>query len=188
MARRSRRRRLGDDAGGAGVPGDHDAALGVMVAVRVRGAVKRRTAGIAEQSGDAEPARAAPLQPQGGAAAARLHHQALRRDREGQGRHEGAAPAPGAGRHLRCARGRLFLRGADRAGGRARDRRLPARADVRSAAAGSMFWLVVVAGGIIGYVGPSLYIDRRINSRRHEHRCRLSRTSWISWWCARIPG
>jgi tight adherence protein C len=34
----------------------------------------------------------------------------------------------------------------------------------------SMFWLSVIVGGIIGYVGPSVYIDRRISSRRHEHR------------------
>jgi tight adherence protein C len=34
----------------------------------------------------------------------------------------------------------------------------------------SMFWLAVVGGGIIGYVGPSMYIDRRIAKRRTEHR------------------
>jgi tight adherence protein C len=34
----------------------------------------------------------------------------------------------------------------------------------------SMFWLAVVGGGIIGYVGPSVYIDRRIAKRRTEHR------------------
>src|SRR5262249_27344171 len=27
---------------------------------------------------------------------------------------------------------------------------------------GSMFWLMIVAGGLAGYVGPSMYIDRRI--------------------------
>jgi tight adherence protein C len=35
---------------------------------------------------------------------------------------------------------------------------------------GSMFWLSVIMGGIIGYVGPSVYIDRRISARRNEHR------------------
>jgi len=35
---------------------------------------------------------------------------------------------------------------------------------------GSFFWLMVVAGGIAGYVGPSVYIDRRIAARRLEHR------------------
>jgi len=32
------------------------------------------------------------------------------------------------------------------------------------------FWLAVIVGGIIGYVGPSMYIDRRIAKRRIEHR------------------
>jgi tight adherence protein C len=32
------------------------------------------------------------------------------------------------------------------------------------------FWLMVMAGGIGGYVGPSVYIDRRIGARRLEHR------------------
>ena len=36
--------------------------------------------------------------------------------------------------------------------------------------AGSMLWLMVIAGGIAGYVGPSIYIDRRISARKFEHR------------------
>ena len=35
---------------------------------------------------------------------------------------------------------------------------------------GSFFWLMVVAGGLAGYVGPSMYIDRRISARTLEHR------------------
>lgn len=35
---------------------------------------------------------------------------------------------------------------------------------------GSMKWLVVIAGGVAGYVGPSIYIDRRIAARAEEHR------------------
>lgn len=35
---------------------------------------------------------------------------------------------------------------------------------------GSLFWLMVVAGGIVGYVGPSMYIDRRISARTLQHR------------------
>ena len=35
---------------------------------------------------------------------------------------------------------------------------------------GSAFWLVDIAGGIAGYVGPSMYIDKRIKKRRVEHR------------------
>ena len=33
------------------------------------------------------------------------------------------------------------------------------------------FWLVVIVAAIAGYVGPSVYIDRRITSRKLEHRC-----------------
>jgi tight adherence protein C len=35
---------------------------------------------------------------------------------------------------------------------------------------GTMFWLAVIGGGIAGYVGPSVYLDRRIATRRNEHR------------------
>lgn len=35
---------------------------------------------------------------------------------------------------------------------------------------GSFFWLMVIVGGIAGYVGPSMYIDRRIAGRKVEHR------------------
>jgi tight adherence protein C len=34
----------------------------------------------------------------------------------------------------------------------------------------SIFWLTVMVGGIFGYLAPGLYIDRRISSRRNEHR------------------
>lgn len=35
---------------------------------------------------------------------------------------------------------------------------------------GSMFWLLIVAGGVAGYVGPSMYVDRRISARALQHR------------------
>ena len=35
---------------------------------------------------------------------------------------------------------------------------------------GSFFWLMVIVGGIAGYVGPSVYIDRRIAARSMQHR------------------
>jgi tight adherence protein C len=41
---------------------------------------------------------------------------------------------------------------------------------VRPAGSGSTFWLLVVVGGIGGYVGPSMWIDRRIAKRKVEHR------------------
>jgi tight adherence protein C len=34
----------------------------------------------------------------------------------------------------------------------------------------SFFWLMVIVGGIGGYVGPSVYVDRRISARTLEHR------------------
>lgn len=34
----------------------------------------------------------------------------------------------------------------------------------------SMLWLMVIAGGLAGYVGPSMYIDRRISKRKLEHQ------------------
>ncbi len=37
-------------------------------------------------------------------------------------------------------------------------------------AGGSSFWLLVIVGGIAGYVGPSMWIDRRIAARKLEHR------------------
>jgi tight adherence protein C len=35
---------------------------------------------------------------------------------------------------------------------------------------GSVYWMIVGAAGILGYVAPSIYLDRRIASRRDEHR------------------
>ena len=35
---------------------------------------------------------------------------------------------------------------------------------------GAFYWLMVIVGGIAGYVGPSMYIDRRISARKMEHR------------------
>ncbi len=34
----------------------------------------------------------------------------------------------------------------------------------------SSFWLFVLAGGVGGYLAPSLYLDRRIAAKRQEHR------------------
>ena len=35
---------------------------------------------------------------------------------------------------------------------------------------GTFLWLMMIAGGVTGYVGPSVYIDRRIAARKLEHR------------------
>ncbi|HXZ21569.1 MAG TPA: type II secretion system F family protein [Pseudolabrys sp.] len=34
----------------------------------------------------------------------------------------------------------------------------------------SAFWLFVMAAGVAGYVGPSVYIDKRISARKLQHR------------------
>ena len=34
----------------------------------------------------------------------------------------------------------------------------------------SVFWLGVLMAGVVGYVGPSFYVDRRVSARRDEHR------------------
>jgi tight adherence protein C len=36
--------------------------------------------------------------------------------------------------------------------------------------AGSMKWMAVIAAGIIGYVGPSLYLDKIIKTKKAEHQ------------------
>ncbi len=35
---------------------------------------------------------------------------------------------------------------------------------------GSFYWLMIILAGVAGYVGPSFYIDRRISTRKIEHR------------------
>ena len=35
---------------------------------------------------------------------------------------------------------------------------------------GTFFWLMVIVGGIAGYVAPSMYVDKRISVRKLEHR------------------
>jgi len=35
---------------------------------------------------------------------------------------------------------------------------------------GSLFWLMIIVGGIAGYVAPAVYLDKRIAARRMQHR------------------
>ena len=35
---------------------------------------------------------------------------------------------------------------------------------------GSAYWLLLLVGGIAGYIGPSFYLDKRIAARKDEHR------------------
>jgi tight adherence protein C len=35
---------------------------------------------------------------------------------------------------------------------------------------GTMFWVMVIVGGMAGYIGPTLYINKRISARTTQHR------------------
>ena len=146
----TRQRRHAD--GGAGVPGRRYARLladGLRARAQFGQAAHRPHHGRERASGSCR-ALAAPFQREGGDPAHRIHHQALFGSQRRQ--HEGAAPAAGAGRHLRSARRRLLLHGAHRAGGRLRRRGVPAAAD-----GGAAGLVVLLADG-----------DRR----RHRRLCR----------------
>jgi tight adherence protein C len=39
-----------------------------------------------------------------------------------------------------------------------------------SSKGGSLFWLIIIVGGIAGYVAPAVYVDKRISARRAQHR------------------
>ena len=144
--------------------------LGVMLTMRARGAVKRRAAGIAEYSGDAADAR--DLRSSSLKAVQRLLDYASK--------HYGATDKDKG--DMKVLRRRLVQAGIfdARAVGYFFVGRtllavvfalasfvlLPMLASLQ----GSMLWLGVIVGGIIGYVAPSMYVDRRISARRDEHR------------------
>ncbi len=144
--------------------------FGVMLALRSRGAVKRRTAGIAEEMGEADDQRA--LRSSSLKAVQRLldyttkHYGATEKD---QG-------------DMKVLRRRMIQAGIYDS--RAVAYFFVARTVLAVGIAlaiivfmpmvvtlqSTMFWLVVIAGGIAGYVGPSVFLDRRIAARRNEHR------------------
>jgi tight adherence protein C len=144
--------------------------FGVMVALRAREAVKRRAAGIAEYSGDAPDGRA--LRSSSLKAVQRLldyttkHYGATEKDKG----------------EMKVLRRRLVQAGIyDERGVAYFFVARTALAVILALLAffvvpmfielkDSVLWLGVILGGIIGYVGPSMYIDRRIGTRREEHR------------------
>ncbi len=142
----------------------------VMLALRSRGAIKRRAAGIAEYSGDAQDSRA--LRSSSVKAVQRLLDYATR--------HYGATDKDKG--EMKLLRRRMIQAGIFDARAVAYFFVARTALAVGLAAAvfmflpwfvslnASMFWLIVIVGGILGYVGPSLYIDRRITQRRNEHR------------------
>jgi tight adherence protein C len=146
-------------------------AFWAMSTMRVRGAVKRRAAGIRDESG------AAP-----GSGSRSLRHSSMKaaqRLLEYTTKHYSAS---GEDDNMKVLRRRLVQAGIydPRAVGYffvLRTALAVALAFVVfvgmpmvTSKGGSFFWLLVGLGGIIGYVGPSVYVDRRISKRRDEHR------------------
>jgi tight adherence protein C len=143
-------------------------AFGVMATVRVRGDVKRRAAGIA-------------IDLPGDAGSRSLRHASIKATQrliEYTNRH---FSPPGAG-EVRQLRRRLTQAGFldPRAGAfyfLARIAMATAMAAAAFAVApfvlpgeSMLFWPLVWFAAIGGYLGPSLYLDRRIKRRRNEHR------------------
>lgn len=144
--------------------------FGVMLALRSRGAVKRRTAGIAETMGEADDQRE--LRSSSLKAVQRLldyttkHYGATEKDQGDMkvlrrrmiqaGIYDSRAVAYFFVARTVLAVGIAFAIVVF----------MPMVVTLQS----TMFWLVVVAGGIAGYVGPSVFLDRRIAARRNEHR------------------
>jgi tight adherence protein C len=145
--------------------------FGVMAAVRVRGAVKRRTAGIAAIAGDVS------VQDQG-TSLRQSSLKAAQRVLDYTTKHYGSGDQ-GAVKILRqrMIRAGLFD---PRAVGYFFVGRLALSVVLALAAffvvpmfvslGPSVFWLVVLVAGGLGYVGPSFYLDRRIKARADEHR------------------
>jgi len=141
--------------------------FGVMLAMRARGAVKKRAAGIGEYDADSDRA----LHKSSMKAVQRLldyastHYAAekdkgdtkvLRRRMMQAGIYDSRAVA-----YFFVARSALAICLAFLVFGF-----LPMIIDLGT----SMYWLAVILGGIIGYIAPSMYIDRRVAIRRNEHR------------------
>ena len=143
----------------------------VMIGVRARSAIKRRAAGIAEHSGEA---------PHDAHALRRSSLKAIERLLDYATKHYVVTDKDTG--EMKALRRRLVLAGIYDA--RAVAYFFVARtifavmiATVAFIAtpliistSGSMFWLTVIVGGILGYVAPAMYIDRRIAKRRNEHR------------------
>ena len=142
--------------------------LGVMLALRARGAVKRRAAGITEDMGEDQSAlRSSSLK-----AVQRLldyttkHYsvsekdkgdvKVLRRRMVQAGIFDARAVAYFFVARIALAIGIAFA--------------VFVFSPMVVTLKGTMFWLAVIGGAMAGYVGPSVYLDRRIAARRNEHR------------------
>jgi len=146
-------------------------AFGVMAAVRVRGSVKRRTAGIAAIDGDSS------VEDQG-SSLRQSSLKAAQKVLDYTTKHYGSANQGDA----KVLRQRMIRAGIydPRAVGYFFVGRLALAVALAVVAFSvvpmfvtlppSMFWLSVLGAGLLGYVGPSFYIDQRVKTRSQEHR------------------
>jgi tight adherence protein C len=144
--------------------------FGVMATVHARNSVKRRAAGIAEYSGERPSEERRSLR--------HSSRKAVQRVLDYTNKHYSAAESGDA----KVLRRRLIQAGIFDV--RAVGFFFAARTGLAVALAvavffitpllitqsTSIFWLTVMVGSIVGYLAPSLYIDRRIAQRRNEHR------------------
>jgi tight adherence protein C len=143
-------------------------AFAIMAMVRVHGAVRRRTAGInAKLAAEAASFQTQSQRNSGFKAAERIINYAQK--------HYGEADS----KDMKVLRKRLILAGIYDSRGVAIFFIARTALAVGFAVAAMMFapgqgssvyWMIVGAAGIFGYVAPSIYLDRRISSRREEHR------------------
>jgi tight adherence protein C len=145
-------------------------AFGIMAAAHSRSSVRRRTAGIAEYSGEREDDKSS-LRGSSARAVQRLLDYTTKHYSAEQG-----------GGDAKVLRRRLIQAGIFDS------RAVAIFFVVRTALAvglalgaffflpmliaqkPSIFWLTVMAGGALGYIGPSFYVNRRIARNKDEHR------------------
>src|SRR5215218_1363469 len=153
-------------------------AFWVMSTLKVRGAVRRRAAGMIDDSAA-----------EGGGSRSLRHSsvKAAQRMLEYTAKHYGSTDN---NKDLKLLRRRMVLAGIydQRAVGIFFAARTALAVGLTAAAffavpmflnlSGSTFWLVVGLGGLAGYMGPTFYLNRRIASRREEHRAGF-RIFWI---------
>jgi len=142
-----------------------------MVSVHARGAVKRRAIGINKNSGDSQPNEQGALRQSSVKVVQRLLDYTTKHYSGG-----------GSGGDAKVLRRRMIQAGIydSRAGAFFFVVRTILAVVLAFCAflfvplvlnqSSSIFWLSVILGGMMGYLAPSLYIDRRISTRRYEHR------------------
>src|SRR3569833_1977851 len=134
-------------------------AFALMAFVRVRGAMKRRTSRIMEDENGRNPKRS--LRYSGLKAVARLLEYTTKHY------------SGGDEKDMRLLRQRLIQAGIYDPRGVAFffiARTALAVLLVIRPMSGSGHWLIAIVGGIAGYIGPSMYLDKRIKKRTVEHR------------------